>query len=238
MQRLLPGMVDPVVTTIQGVKDNIAMLRMTETSGVFCVAMGDGDRSAVYQLAGDISAFLWTKEMHQQLQESLQGRNSTRCQVCGAPAAEILACSCGTYAWCQDCEGEPVPGGSKSFTYIFGEAVEYTTTFYEILWDHADHDCFPACCALEHKRPCVEPEELEEIVRVNRMPDEIFLTEDQASSDDRIIFHVKVRRKSREELAHEEKQLRSRFDVNAWPPEADRLQREREFIERFLRKNT
>jgi hypothetical protein len=239
MQLLLPFMtVDPVVTTIEEIQDNIAVVRLMGSSGTFRVEMGKDDRSSLYQLAWDLDAFVWTKEAHQYLQDSLKEENQPRCQICGAIATDFIDCSCGNYAWCRECEGEP---GGPTYTATDpngGPDHEERMSFYSLMWDHADHDCFPECCAAGHLYPRVTAEELAAIVRHNVSKDELFFLEDEASNDDRVVFHVKVRWKSPEEYVYEADRLRARFQLDkARYVEQFRSEPEKKFIELFLPQN-
>lgn len=215
MRLLLPFMrVEPVATTLQQIGENFEVLRLMECSGSFRVEM-DGNREALLRFALDCGASLWTKECHQALADSLKEENQARCQKCRRIATSFLDCSCGNYAWCQKHED---------------------TT---LLWDHADHDCFPACCAHGHPYPIVTVKETESILYAQMPPpDEICFLEDPASEQDRAIFHVKVRQKSQEERTYEAEDIRKRFDVKdealGIPAKQWRDKNEESYVQLFL----
>jgi hypothetical protein len=169
----------------------------------------EGNREALFRLADDYDAMIWTKEIYRALQENpkrKRGKNQPRCQICGKPATSFFSCSCGEYAWCKDCEGlDPNPKYDDDGTYI-GPG--------DIIWYHADHDCFPACCAHGHPYPPVTGEEMKAILRAQMfLPYNVSFREDRASTDDRVLFSVRVQRKTKEERRYEEEDIRKRFEV-------------------------
>lgn len=222
MQLLLPFFrVEPVVTTLQEVRDNITIIGMTEGWGSFCVEISNQDE--LLKLVDEYHAILWTKDLVKQLAESLCEESQPRCK-CGARIVSTLNCHCGTYTWCENSMDFMDPGNTTD-EICWESRISW--------WDHADHDCFPACCQYGHIWPRVTPQEMDVILRTNTPPPQwVTFLEGRKSKRKAPLFRVNVRCKSRQQRRWDEEGIRKRFNVQE--VNFERNENEEAFVQLFL----